>query len=63
MWYYELWCEESFVCKSEFFETKEKAVLDAEKRIEEEMRNEYEEKGCRTRGDYSAEYYWTGEEE
>ncbi len=55
MWYYELWCEESFVCKSELFETKEEAILDAEKRIEKE-------KGCRTRCDYFDEYYWTGEE-
>ncbi len=36
MWYYELWCEESFVCKSELFETKEKAVLDINMQYKEE---------------------------
>lgn len=62
-WYFELWCEKGFIHKSDMFETKEEAILQAEKAIEAEMAKEYEEKGARERGEYTYELYCTCEGE
>lgn len=63
MWYFELWCEDHFVMKSDLFHTKDDAILQAEKQIEDEMRKDYESNGKYTNGEYSYELYCTGEEE
>ncbi len=59
MWYFELWYEDSFVYKSEKYKTKDDAILQAEKKIEEEMN-----KNSSLRQDkFAYELYCTGEDD
>ena len=59
MWYYELWYDYDLLWKSIMFETKEEAILQAEREIDKDM-GEHEE---RKYDAYDYELYCTCEDE